>query len=53
MKRFFFDTSALVKLYHTEEGTERLDALLNSEGPIIVISDLTKIEMVSAGQKSK
>ncbi|RLC12697.1 MAG: hypothetical protein DRI57_17425 [Deltaproteobacteria bacterium] len=47
-RRFFIDTSALIKLYHEESGTERLTRLIISETPIIVISDLTIIEMVSA-----
>jgi len=47
-KEFFFDTSALVKLYHEENGTEELAALLYQEKPRIVISDLTIIEMISA-----
>jgi len=47
-RRFFIDTSALIKLYHEESGTERLTRLIISEAPIIVISDLTIIEMVSA-----
>ena len=28
MSRFFFDTSALIKLYHQEDGTDAVDALL-------------------------
>lgn len=51
MARFFFDTSALIKLYHQEKGTEVVDRLLSQEQPVIVISDLTLIEMVSAFAK--
>ena len=47
-KRYFFDTSALVKLYHFEEGTDTLDLMIDAENPIIVISDIGIIEMVSA-----
>ncbi|RLC11637.1 MAG: hypothetical protein DRI57_18650 [Deltaproteobacteria bacterium] len=47
-KRFFFDTSALIKLYHEENGTDQLSDLISSENPIIVISDLTMVEMISA-----
>lgn len=46
-RRFFFDTSALVKLYHEEDGTEKLTAILFQEKPRIVISDLAIIEMIS------
>ncbi len=51
MLRFFFDTSALIKLYHQEEGTEAVDNLLSQGPSIIVISDLSLIEMVSAFAK--
>ncbi len=52
MPRFFFDTSALIKLYHQEEGTDVVDELLLQDQPVIVaISDLTLIEMVSAFAK--
>ncbi len=47
-KCFFFDTSALVKLYHEEAGTEELTALVERENPLIVISDIAVIEMASA-----
>jgi uncharacterized protein len=46
--RFFFDTSVLIKLYHEENGTTFLDQLLIEQQPIIVISDLSIIEMISA-----
>ena len=47
-KRYFFDTSALIKLYHNETGTDTLNNLIASDDPDIVISDLTVIEMISA-----
>ncbi len=47
-KRYFFDTSALVKLYHHEEWTDTLDRMIEAENPIIVISDIGIVEMVSA-----
>ncbi len=47
-KRYYFDTSALIKLYHEETGTDNITDMINSENPDIVISDLTTIEMVSA-----
>lgn len=46
--RFFFDTSVLIKLYHEENGTAILDQLLKEQQPIIVISDLSIVEMISA-----
>ncbi len=38
----------MIKLYHEEKGTDQLNDLIDSENPEIVISDLTKIEMISA-----
>ncbi len=48
MKRsFFFDTSALVKLYHREVGTEQVEALFQRTEDFIVISELAIIELHS------
>jgi len=46
----FLDTSAVVKLYHHEDGTDNLLNLLKqySTDLILTISDLTKIEFCSA-----
>lgn len=46
---FFLDTSAVVKLYHEELGTENLVKFLevHSDKLFITISDLTKIEFHS------
>jgi predicted nucleic acid-binding protein len=43
----FFDTSALVKRYHHEKGTEAVDVAFNQEG-IRIISDVSVIEFFSA-----
>lgn len=43
----FFDTSALVKRYYEESGTETVDELLESDDTV-VISSLAIIETVSA-----
>ncbi|MCR4320137.1 MAG: type II toxin-antitoxin system VapC family toxin [Candidatus Brocadiaceae bacterium] len=45
----FVDTSALVKLYHREAGTENLTELLSQYAPdlVITIADLTRIEFHS------
>jgi len=48
METYFFDTSALVKRYHEEQGTERVDEILDDEETEILISSLTVIESVSA-----
>lgn len=47
MAHLYFDTSALVKRYHQEAGTERVDELIESDDDV-VISSLAIIETVSA-----
>jgi predicted nucleic acid-binding protein len=47
MARCFFDTSALVKHYHLEDGTPEVDRLIGEAGAEIVISRLTLVETVS------
>ncbi len=46
----FFDTSALVKLYHKEDGSDYLADFLNQnkDDLVITISDISKIEFHSA-----
>ncbi len=46
----FIDTSALVKLYHKEDGSEQLTDFLkqNEDDIVITISDLSRIEFHSA-----
>ncbi len=46
---YFFDTSALVKLYHAETGSERLETELSrfADDLIISVSDLSRIEFYS------
>lgn len=44
----FFDTSALVKRYHREPGTERVDELVEDAETEVIVSSLTIVEMVSA-----
>ena len=47
--KIFMDTSSLIKLYHYEVDTERIDTLLR-ENPIseIYLSELAKVEFFSA-----
>ena len=47
MNRLFFDTSALVKRYYEEPGTETVDTLIEGESTV-VISSLAVVETVSA-----
>ncbi len=44
---YFLDTSALVKIYHIETGSDSVIEVYGSED-IIIISDLGKIEFLSA-----
>ncbi len=46
----FLDTSAVVKLYHDEEGTEKLTRFVSkhAENLFLSVSDLTAIEIHSA-----
>lgn len=48
MPAYFFDSSALVKLYHSEAGTPLVDSLANASGSVVRISRLTPAEVVSA-----
>jgi len=48
MKSFFFDTSALFKIYHIELGTEIEEPIYENRNNTIFISNLSRIEFVSA-----
>lgn len=48
MRRYFFDTSALVKRYHTEAGTQAVDAIFSETGATFYVSRLALVESVSA-----
>lgn len=48
MPRLFFDTSALVKRYYEEEGSETVDELVEAEGNEVVITSLSVVETASA-----
>jgi predicted nucleic acid-binding protein len=45
---FFLDSSALIKLYHQEPGTERVEEIFAAPDTSVVISELTTIELRSA-----
>jgi hypothetical protein len=51
MTVYFLDTSALVKRYHHERGSDVIDALFAEHGRRIIISDLSIIEFGSALSK--
>lgn len=50
MKIYYFDSSALVKRYHSEKGTETVDKIIDEleKGDESVISYFTILEIVSA-----
>ena len=47
MPVYFFDTSAVVKRYHTEKGTPEIDRLLSEPGSSFYISRLSTVEVQS------
>jgi len=49
---YYFDTSALVKRYHREEGTEVVDKIIEGESPIY-FSTIAIAETISALRKLK
>jgi uncharacterized protein with PIN domain len=44
---FFFDTSALAKIYHQEDESDRVIAIFNSDDNSIFVSELSAIEYYS------
>ena len=46
--KLFFDTSALIKFFHQEEGTQEVTRLITSEENEIWVSELVRIEFISA-----
>ena len=48
MEYLFFDTSALVKRYHGEEGSKKVDEMIEDGESHVVITSLSVIEAISA-----
>ena len=44
----FFDTSALVKFFHREEGTDVVISLITDRGNRVWLSELARLEFVCA-----
>jgi predicted nucleic acid-binding protein len=44
---YFFDSSALVKLYHPEAGTPVVDQIVNTSGNLVRVYRLTVAELTS------
>jgi predicted nucleic acid-binding protein len=47
MTRYFFDSSALIKRYHTEIGSPKVRAILNEPDAEHIIARLTTVEILS------
>lgn len=45
---FLFDTSALVKRYHIEPGSDKVDEIFEDTDNVLVISELALVEVTSA-----
>ncbi|MEA3396211.1 MAG: type II toxin-antitoxin system VapC family toxin [Chloroflexota bacterium] len=50
---YFFDTSALVKRYHVEAGSDKVDEVFDDEEGVFLISELTIVELASALQRKQ
>ena len=48
MAGYFFDSSALVKLYHPEAGTPLVDQIVNAADNVVRVARLTIAELTSA-----
>jgi predicted nucleic acid-binding protein len=46
--KFFFDTSALVKFFHVEDGTDIVTQIIQHPASEVCISDLARLEFTSA-----
>jgi len=53
LKFYFFDTSALVKRYHGETGSDNVDRIFDQKDRAIVISNITITEMISAFKRKE
>ncbi len=48
MPAYYFDTSALVKRYHLEQGSERMDQLFADPTATLLTANITLAELTSA-----
>lgn len=53
MALFLFDTSALVKRYHVEAGSDKVDEVFDNPDNILIISELALVEVTSALQRKR
>lgn len=48
---YFFDTSVLVKRYHRESGSDRVNAIFDDQDNVLIVSELAIVEVASALQR--
>lgn len=48
MKTYYLDTSAFVKFYHQETGTDEVEKIFSTEDASIIISEIAVVELYSA-----
>ncbi len=53
MAFFLFDTSALVKRYHVEVGSDKVDEIFDDPDNVLIISELAIVEVTSALQRKR
>ncbi len=53
MTYYFFDTSALVKRYHLEAGSDQVNAIFGAQDSVLMISELALVELASALQRKR
>ncbi len=53
MSFYFLDTSALVKRYHRESGSEQVNAIFDDQSNVLIISELAIVELASALQRKR
>ena len=53
MTYYMFDTSGLVKYYHQEVGSEKIEKIADDSNNYILISDLSVVEFISSIAKKK
>lgn len=46
-RSFYFDTSALIKLYHQETGTDQVEEIFRQADNVLIISELAGVELYS------
>ena len=53
MKYYYFDSSALVKRYAPEKGTQKVDAIFQEKDRVLILANIGIVEIYSALSKKK